>query len=147
VPTIKYFRRKAGGLFFGTANIQNPHPEYFLAGNIFGFPTLRLTANPPIDPGTVLQPDDLRPAGGSSFVLTRKFSPTLRLVEHGDPVHAGSAAQVLAAQRDDRPAAGRRTMECKHWFIDKVHNLYIAPPISARNGRPERRTKLRAGRG
>src|SRR5262245_63512071 len=56
----------AGGLFFGVANIPKT-----LAPNIFpdGYPNIFWHARTPplgplIDPGAVLQPDDLRPAGG-----------------------------------------------------------------------------------
>ena len=73
-------------------------PEY-----IFGLGTPELA---PIVPGALLQLDHLRPAGSNS-----------RLLERGDPMHADPSAQVPATRRDDRPAARRRAMGCKHRFI------------------------------
>ena len=80
-------------------------------------------------PARFLQLDDLRPAGS-------------RLIEHGDPAHAGPPAQVPAAWRDNRPAACRRTAGREYGFINRIralHNLYIATPINARNRRPMRK--------
>ena len=85
--------------------------------------------SPPIDPDALLQLDYLRPAGGE---LSRP-------VEHGDPAHAGPAAELPAAGRDDRPAACRRATGRKRRFIDSIetaHNLHIGTPINARNRRP-----------
>ena len=70
----------------------------------------------------------------------RSWSARSRFVEHSNPAHANPTAQILAARRDDRPAARRRTTGRKHRFIDRIrasHNRYIATPINARNGRPE----------
>src|SRR5262245_5467048 len=64
------------------------------------------------------------------------WSTSSRLVEHGDPAHANSSAQVPAARRDDRPAVRGRTIGRKHQFSMRVpHDLYIVTPINARNGR------------
>src|SRR5262249_58255791 len=75
-----------GGLFEGSKPTPNPSPQICRGGGqsfidpyqnkIFqgGLP-------PPVDPGALLQPDDLRPASG-------------RFLERGDPAHAGPAAQI-----------------------------------------------------
>jgi len=115
-------------LFFGVANIPKTQPEYFpgaeyfLANNGRGIIQPRPNINipdeldPPIDPGTLLQPDNLCPTSGGG------------LVEHGDPAHAGPPAQVPTAWRDDRPAARRRTTGREHRFVDRIrtaHNLIL----------------------
>jgi hypothetical protein len=54
------------------------------------------------------------------------WSARSRFVEHSNPAHANPTAQILAARRDDRPAARRRTTGRKHRFIDRIrapHNL------------------------
>jgi len=61
---------------------------------------------------------------------------TAMFVEHGDPVHTDTPAQIPAARRNDRPAAVGRATGCKYRFIDSIrtpHNLHIVTPINARN--------------
>src|SRR5262249_18709983 len=96
-------------------------PEIF-ENNIFAAD--RRPLGSPIDPSGLLQLDYLQPASS-------------RLVEHGNPTHANPSAQVPTARRDDRPAARRRTTDCKHWLIHSMkapHNPYIVTPMNTRNG-------------
>ena len=69
-------------------------------------------------------------------VPRRGETMTATFVEHGDPVHTDTPAQIPAARRNDRPAAVGRATGCKYRFIDSIrtpHNLRIVTAINARN--------------